>query len=252
MFETSVVRARALPPRRRFALITASVIAHSAAIAGAVAMSIASVDFPATAPDEVSSAPVLMPIQIPPPLGRPDGDGRAEATPPAPKQPQTTPAEITAPESIPESVAPAEGPSVASGAAESGEASGAPGPLGVPWGVEGSPGELDAPPSTIAPPPAETKIYQPGGGVTSPVVLVRVEPVYPPVLLQRKVPGTAVIRCIIDRNGRVRDPQVVTATLPPFGEAALKAVTQWRFTPASLRGEAVECWFHLTVNFGVR
>jgi len=32
----------------------------------------------------------------------------------------------------------------------------------------------------------------------------------------------------------------------------LRAIKEWRYQPASLKGEAVECYLDLTVDFGVR
>ena len=50
MFETSVV-AHDLAPRRRY-LLSVSLAAHSAAIVGAIAFSVASIEFPKDAPDQ--------------------------------------------------------------------------------------------------------------------------------------------------------------------------------------------------------
>lgn len=263
MFETSVVRARATAVRSRVSVLSASLVAHSMVVIGVVAAGIASTDFPVTAPDQMGLAP---PIGIvPPPLGTPDGGSRPKPAPEAPK-PAITPPPVTrdaAPSVAPEVAAPVEDP-VPSGSADGdatadgdadadGPATGSgSGPLGVPWGVKGSVGDLDAPPVAMATRPVEDKVYAVGGDVTAPVLIHRVEPVYPNVLLHRRLGATVVVRCVIGRDGRVRNPEIVVGSLPPFNDAVIRAVTQWRFTPGTFRGKRVDTYLDLSVNFDIR
>jgi protein TonB len=250
MFETSVVSARAQAARGRLTLLTVSIAAHSAVIIGAVAVSIASVDFPKHAPDEVSLAPVFARIEVPPPLGDPNGGAR-QATPPAPQPRRDVPppAEVTAPAEVPEDV-----PVLAEPGA--GDTEGTPGatstqPLGVPWGTPDSVGSLDAPPATVSGPAVEERIYQPHE-VKPPVLLRRVSPAYPELARRTGMRGEVVVivRCVIDRNGTVRDPQILKpAAFPPFNTEVVKAVQQWRFQPGSRDGVAVESYLDLTVRF---
>ncbi|HUP58876.1 MAG TPA: TonB family protein [Thermoanaerobaculia bacterium] len=250
MFETSVVRARALQSGR-YRVFTISLLAHSAVILGAIAVSVASTSFPEIAPDEVANAPIFMPVQIPPPLGNPNGG----APPRQPEQPrQTTPPpqppnQVTAPSTVPDDVpqldAPSSGDSNTTGPSEGT----VPGPIGIPWGDPNSPGSLDAPPVVSAAPVPE-KIYT-VGEVKAPVMIHRVEPVYPSAFVRAKMPGKVAMRCVIDKNGRVRDPQVLFATNQAFADSVLRALQQWRYTPASLHGQAVDCYLDLKVDFGV-
>lgn len=253
MFETAVVRAQAESPQKKAGLFTASIVIHAAVILG----SVASVDFPHTSPDEHGQAPLLISVQIPPPLGTPEGNGRPVAPKPVPagKPVVVTPSnETTAPAIVPESVTPFEGePSTSSGEAEepgTGDDPGT-GPLGQPWGVEGSPGDPNAPPfgeggtGTV-----EERIYQPHE-VKAPVLAYKVEPRYPQSLIRTGREATVVVRCIIDRDGRVRDVELIKADLPPFNAEVLRAVSQWRFTPGSVQGTAVNSYLNLTVTFRV-
>jgi protein TonB len=253
MFETSVVRAQTQAARSRYSLLTISVIAHSAVVIGALAVSIASVDFPVNAPDEFAQAPVFMPVRIPPPLGTPDGgapkpkpaDPRPAAAPPQPNNQVTAPS--TVPETIQNAEAPASGNTTTSGPA--GPAS--TGPIGVPWGTAGSTGDLDAPPSAVpAQPQPEEKIYE-VHEVKAPVLLHRVAPPYPQQLVKTRMTALVVVRCIIDKNGRVRDPQILRPALPPFNAAVIDAVQQWRYTPGSRNGVAVETYLNVSVTFAV-
>lgn len=82
-----------------------------------------------------------------------------------------------------------------------------------------------------------------GGSVTRPPKIVHlVHPVYPLELRQKKVTGYAVIRFIVDKAGKVRDPVVFKATNEAFGRAALIAVSQWTFKPGLRNGRAVNCY----------
>ena len=56
-------------------------------------------------------------------------------------------------------------------------------------------------------------------------------PVYPAALEKANLKGQAIVSVRIEQNGEVFDPSVKSATDPAFGEAALRAVKQWRFLP---------------------
>ena len=250
MFETSVVRAAAVPARGRYTLLTVSLIAHSAVIVGAIAIGVASVRFPQSAPDEFAQAPILMPVTIPPPLGNPNGGAQPKPAQPPQQKPATPPpTQITAPPTVPETVTPADAPSSGDAPAIPGTGT-VPGPIGVPWGTQGSPGDVDAPPVAVPQTPVENKIYT-VREVKAPVIMKRVEPTYPPALVRAGMPGKVAVHCVIDKNGRVRDAQVVFATMPAFADSVLRAMKDWRYQPASLNGQAVDCYLDLTVDFGV-
>lgn len=248
MFETSVVREQVQTSGARASLFTISLLAHTAVVVGVIAASIATVDFPAMAPDEYALAPVPFVVSVPPPLGRPDGGAKPAAAPQPKASAPVLPKGPVAPATIPETIAPVTANGSDTGAATPGTSTE---PLGVPWGVKDSVGSLDAPPATTTFVQPEEKIYEVGGEVITPRIIHRVEPGYPPQMLRTRLRQTVVVRCVIDRNGRVRDAQVVSNSLPPFNHSVLAAVRQWRFTPGSLRGNAVETYLDLTVNFAV-
>ena len=267
MFETSTIQVGALAPRGRASLLTISLIAHSAAIIGTIRptirpsqgflgpSSIASVRFPIAAPDEYRDAPVFMPVQIPPPLGNPNGGAKPALTPvqkPEPK-PAVVPTQPTAPTIVPDTVEPAATPGPATEETGPSTATGTvPGPVGVAWGTKDSIGDLDAPPAPIATPAPENKVYTVGGDVKAPVLIQRVDPPYPASMQRVGVPATVVVRCVIDKNGSVRDAKVIVGAMPPFNQAVLAAVQQWRYNPGSLNGIAVDTYLEVTVHFSVR
>ena len=257
MFETSVVRARADAARGRFSLLTISIVAHTAVILGGVAMSIASIDFPANAPNEFAHAPEFARVTVPPPLGDPNGGARRETPQPAQQRPPAaaiTPPpsnQQTAPSTVPENTVVAE-PATSDGSS-TGE--GIPGatstaPIGQPWGSEHSTGALDAPPGSGNVQPVEEKIYE-AHEVKAPVLIHKVNPEYPDSLRPTRMTAKVIVRCVIDKNGRVRDPQVTVPSMPPFNHAVLSAIQQWRYTPGSRNGVAVETYLNVTVYFSV-
>jgi protein TonB len=253
MFETSVIQGVPRAAGGRVSLLTISILAHSAVIIGAVVVSIATVDFPKFAPDEFAQAPFILPIVIPPPLGvlnggavRPPEPVKPAAAPPLPQTNQ-----ITAPSTVPETVTPAAAASTAASTSTGEPGATSTEPLGVPWGTKDSVGELDAPPSIVATQPVADKIYE-AYEVKSPVALFKPAPPYPHSLIKTRLRATVVVRCIIDKNGHVRNPQVIVpATMAPFNDSVVTTVQRWRFTPGALGGEAVETYLNLTVNFAV-
>lgn len=74
MFETSVVRVRAVAAQRRFGVLAASVGAHSIVAIGIVLPSVSSVHFPAQAPSEIRLFRPVGSVQVPPPLGTPNAN----------------------------------------------------------------------------------------------------------------------------------------------------------------------------------
>lgn len=64
---------------------------------------------------------------------------------------------------------------------------------------------------------------------------------YPPVLRDSRVSGRVVIEVIVNEDGRPRpgSARVVEASHPAFGDAALRAVDRFRFSPARMMGVPV-------------
>lgn len=254
MFETSVIHAQTQAARGRLSLLTVSVIAHSAVVVGVLAMSIASVDFPTYSPDEYSRAPVFMPVQIPPPLGNPNGGAVQKPQTPVVK-PAPQPTQPTAPTLIPETItpAPASGTSESS-TVDSGPGTGTvPGPIGVLDGVKDSVGALDALPIPHDVPVAqpENRIYQ-QHEVDPAVSITKVPPRYPPAFARAAVPMTVVVRCVIDRQGNLHDPEFLNDTPAPFQAEVLRVLGQWKYKPATYGDRPVDSYLNLTVTFSVR
>jgi TonB family protein len=87
------------------------------------------------------------------------------------------------------------------------------------------------------------------GDEKPPVLVRRVDPVKTDEAAAANVRGIVIIEAIIDDQGRVDQARVLKPL--PFGldQAALDAVMQWKFRPATFRDQPVAVVFNLTVNF---
>ena len=90
---------------------------------------------------------------------------------------------------------------------------------------------------------------QVGGDVKAPVVVERVNPQYPEEARQARVSGIVILALLIDKTGVVRDVTVLKPLPKGLSEAATEAVRQWKFQPATRKGEPVGVLFNLTINF---
>jgi TonB family protein len=93
----------------------------------------------------------------------------------------------------------------------------------------------------------QTPIQVPPDSV--PTFLVRkVAPVYPPLARQARIQGTVVLRIVIDKEGAVRDPRIVSGH-PMLSPAAIEAVKQWRYGRYTSDDKPVEVETIVRVNF---
>ena len=88
-----------------------------------------------------------------------------------------------------------------------------------------------------------------GAGVTTPELVHRVEPSYPPDAVAGRIEGTVVVEATVDEQGRVEAVRVLRS-IGPLDQAAIDAVMQWRYSP--LRVDDQVARFILTVNVSFR
>jgi protein TonB len=84
--------------------------------------------------------------------------------------------------------------------------------------------------------------------LTEAQLLNKVEPVYPRPAILAGVQGQVQLHAIIARNGTIQSLNVISGH-PLLIRAATEAVSQWRYRPYVLNGEAVEVETFITVNF---
>ena len=105
----------------------------------------------------------------------------------------------------------------------------------------------DAPPPLAEPVPDGP--IQVSGEVTRPVKVSGPEPRYPEIARKARIQGAVVVEAVINEEGRVTELQVLTGLPMGLTEAAVSAVKQWRFAPATLRGKKVAVYYRLVVKF---
>jgi len=90
------------------------------------------------------------------------------------------------------------------------------------------------------------------GSVSPPRILTRKEPVYPVNARRLRVEGTVLLNVLVGVDGMVREVKVLEAEggklLSP---AAVDAVRQWTFTPATRGGQPVQCWHKVPIRFAL-
>ena len=237
MFETAVVRSRAVD--RRFSWLSLSLAVHSAAIAAVLATSIASSPLPVQAPKLM--IPFMPAVAPPPALGTPNpAPARPRAAAPATAPRAVAPIPVMAPRIIPDAITPVAPQSALAGPATT------TGPIGPDIG-----NDVEGPSSTAIGPDAAGPLPI-ANGVKAPTVIRRVEPIYPMVALRARMNGSVVLQCIIDKSGTIRDVHVMSSTFAAFEQPAIDAVQQWLFAPGTLKGQPVDTIFELTVKFQVR
>ena len=77
---------------------------------------------------------------------------------------------------------------------------------------------------------------------------------YPPIALRSGIEGRVILELFIDRNGLVQRIIILREDPPDrgFGEAAVRAFTGKRGSPAMANGEAVSCRFRWPVSFTIK
>jgi protein TonB len=79
------------------------------------------------------------------------------------------------------------------------------------------------------------------------------QPDYPASEQRREIEGVAKVRVLIGTDGRVKAVELVSTDSPGFfAETKRRALTKWRFTPATRGGVAEESWKTMTVRFEIR
>jgi len=85
-------------------------------------------------------------------------------------------------------------------------------------------------------------------GVTTGLLVHKVQPLYPPLARAARIQGDVVLRAIINKDGAIQDLQLVSGH-PMLVPAAIDAVRQWRYRPYLLNGQPVEVETTITVIF---
>jgi len=97
-------------------------------------------------------------------------------------------------------------------------------------------------------------VFQPGNGVSAPVVIREVKPTYTSDAMRARVQGSVWVQCIVRPDGSCTDLQVVRSLDSTFGldAKAMEAARQWRFRPGMRMGEAVSVQVIIELTFTLR
>ena len=85
--------------------------------------------------------------------------------------------------------------------------------------------------------------------ITHPVVVEKVDPVYPEGARAEKIMGMVILETVVTSDGSVEDVRVLESPDERLSAAAVAAVRQWRFKPALCDGSPVGVYYNLTINF---
>ncbi len=100
-----------------------------------------------------------------------------------------------------------------------------------------------------APPPVEKGPIFVTGDVQKPEKISDVQPQYSEIARKARIQGVVILQTIISKEGQIEDVKVLKGLPMGLSEAAVDAVRQWKYKPATLNGKPVAVYFNLTVNF---
>lgn len=89
-----------------------------------------------------------------------------------------------------------------------------------------------------------------GANVMAAKLIHQVSPVYPQEALAARISGTVLLHAIIGKDGQVHDLQLIQGSCW-LAQSAIKAVSQWRYKPTLLAGDAVQVDTTITVIFNL-
>jgi TonB family protein len=90
------------------------------------------------------------------------------------------------------------------------------------------------------------------GDVTRPIKISGPNPQYTEVARKARIQGVVIVEAIIDKSGSVVGVRVLRPLPMGLDAAAVEAVRQWKFQPATLEGQPVDVLYNLTVNFRLK
>ena len=88
-----------------------------------------------------------------------------------------------------------------------------------------------------------------GGEVKAPEKVSAPQPQYTEIARKARIQGVVIVQAIIDKQGNVTNVKVLKGLPMGLEEAAVDAIKQWKFKPATLNGRPVTVYYNLTVNF---
>jgi len=131
--------------------------------------------------------------------------------------------------------------------ASSGVVGGVPG--GIPGGQMGGVigGIISSTPMAV-PKVATPQRVRVSQGVSTGLLVRKVNPNYPPLARQARIQGSVLLQAEISKTGDIQNLRLISGH-PMLAPAAIEAVKQWKYKPYLLNGEPVEVETQVQVNF---
>lgn len=94
--------------------------------------------------------------------------------------------------------------------------------------------------------------FRAGSGIEAPRLLREVKAEYTDEARRKNIRGEVVLEIVVQRDGTVGDVRVLHGLGGGLESRAIAAVKQWKFAPATRRGQPVDVWVEVNVEFTVR
>ena len=109
-----------------------------------------------------------------------------------------------------------------------------------------------APPRIVAPTPPTGRMFEPADVDETPRIATRVEPQLTDDIVKHFPNDVVVVRVLVSQSGHPFRISLLRHSLGgrSLDDAVVAAVSQWTFSPARKRGEAVSCWMNIGVPVG--
>ena len=96
---------------------------------------------------------------------------------------------------------------------------------------------------------AQRQVYDPGNGVTAPVIVKEVKPTYTQTARAKKIQGSVILTTVIEDDGSVGEVTVVRPLDSELDQQAMVALKQWEFRPGTREGKPVPVRFTCELVF---
>ena len=84
---------------------------------------------------------------------------------------------------------------------------------------------------------------------TQPEVIKQPQPVYPRAMQESGMVGQVMLELVVNAQGNVQDPSVVSSNNPNFEQPAIDAVLKWKFKPGTRDGKPVGVRMRIPMEF---
>jgi protein TonB len=88
---------------------------------------------------------------------------------------------------------------------------------------------------------------------TPPSAVSRIPAIYPPFAKRLRLGGTVLVNALISEKGDVIKTEIIKGIKSAYGfdQESKKAVSRWKFNPASVKGIKVKVWLPVSIEFRV-